>query len=105
MKCKNQKGIFKVTPGASIDNSTLSEMAPAFIAALGKAGEGTLVEIDLLETMDADSGTIKFLLAAASECAQRGLKFAVRSSGKTGELLHIANMARHMDLNTEDPST
>ena len=101
MKCKNQKGIFKVTPGGPIDNSTLSEMAPAFISVLGKADEGTLVEIDLLETVDADSGTIKFLLAAASECRQHGMKFAVRASGKTGELLQIANMARHMDLNTE----
>jgi hypothetical protein len=104
MKSKNQKGIFKVSPGASIENSTLSEVAPAFIAALGKASEGSVVEVDLLETMDPDSGTIKFLLAAASECQQRGLKFAVRASGKTGELLQIVNMARHMGLNIEDPS-
>ena len=104
MKCETQKGILKVTPGAAIDNSTLQAMATELLAAIANLEKGMPVEISLLETTEADSGTIKFLLAASVDCRQRGLKLAVRAAGKTGDLLQTASMARHIDLILEEPS-
>lgn len=104
MKCKTQNGVLKVSPDAAIDRSTLSETAAGFLAVVSKADLGMPVELDLLDTIDADSGTLKFLLAASNHCRQRGLKLAVRAGAKTGELLQLANMARHMELILEEPT-
>lgn len=104
MKCKTQKGILKIFPDVAIDSSTLPDIAVGFLAAIAKADAGMPVEISLLETAEADSGTIKFLLAASVDCRQRGLKLAVRAAGKTGDLLQTASMARHIDLILEEPS-
>jgi anti-anti-sigma regulatory factor len=104
MTCTDHHGILKVSPGAAVDTSTLSGMAAGLLAALSNAEAGTPVEIDLLETADADSGTLKFLLAASSDCRQRRLKLTVRAGGKTGELLQLTSLARHMNLILEEPS-
>lgn len=104
MKCKTLEGVLKLSPGAGINNSTLSDMAAGFLAALANADAAIPVEIDLLETADADSGTLKFLLAASRDCHQRGSKLSVRTGSKTGELLQFVSMARHMDLIIEEPS-
>jgi hypothetical protein len=104
MTCKDHHGILKASPGAAVDASKLSEMAAGLLAALSNAGAGTPVEIDLLKTADPDSGTLKFLLAASHDCRQRGLKLAVRAGGKTGELLQMTSLARHMNLILEEPS-
>jgi anti-anti-sigma regulatory factor len=104
MTCKDHHGILKASPGGAVDASTLSEMAAGLLAALSNAGAGTPVEIDLLETPDPDSGTLKFLLAASQDCRQRGLKLAVRAGDKTGELLQLTSLARHMNLILEKPS-
>ena len=104
MICNDHNGILKVSPGGAVDTSTLSEMAAGLLAALANAEAGTPVEIDLLETADADSGTLKFLLAASSDCRQQGLKLSVRAGGKTGELLQLTSLARDMNLIVEEPS-
>jgi anti-anti-sigma regulatory factor len=104
MTCTDHHGILKVSPGGAVDTSTLSGMAAGLLAALSNAEAGTPVEIDLLETADADSGTLKFLLAASSDCRQRRLKLTVRAGGKTGELLQLTSLARHMNLILEEPS-
>ena len=82
----------------------MPRLRTGLLAALSNAEAGTQVEIDLLETADADSGTLKFLLAASSDCRQRRLKLTVRAGGKTGELLQLTSLARHMNLILEEPS-
>ena len=104
MTCTDHHGILKVSPGGAVDTSTLSALAAALLAALANAGAGTSVEIDLQETADADSGTLKFLLAASNDCRQRGLNLTVRAGGKTGELLQLTSLASHMNLILEEPS-
>ena len=66
MTCTDHHGILKVSPSRAVDTSTLSAMAAGLLAAFANAGAGTPVEIDLLETADADSGTLKFLLATSN---------------------------------------
>ncbi len=66
MTCTDHHGILKVSPSGAVDTSTLSAMAAGLLAAFANAGAGTPVEIDLLETADADSGTLKFLLATSN---------------------------------------
>ena len=104
MTCTDHHGILEVSPGGAVDTSTISVLAAGLLAALSNAGAGTPVEIDLLETADADSGTLKFLLAASNDCRQRGLKLAVRAGDKTGELLQLTSLTRHMNLILEEPS-
>lgn len=104
MTCKDHHGILQASPDGAVDTSTLSASTAELLAALSKATAGTPVEIDLLKTADADSGTLKFLLAASHECRQRGLKLTVRAGGKTGELLQLTSLARHMNLVLEEPS-
>jgi len=104
MTCKDHHGILKASPGSAVDASTLSAMAAGLLAALANADAGMPVEIDLQETADADSGTLKFLLAASHDCRQRGLKLAVCAGGKTGELLQLTGLAHHMNLILEEPS-
>ena len=62
------------------------------------------IEIDLSDTESADSGTIKFLLAAANDCRQRGFSPGARATGGTGKLLRLLNMDRHLSLITEEVS-
>ena len=72
MKTKNQKGIFKITPGLELNASTAVKAAPQSQKALEKADGAKSVEIDLSETATFDSGTIKLLLALAQDCQNRG---------------------------------
>ncbi|MFM8716463.1 MAG: STAS domain-containing protein [Spartobacteria bacterium] len=98
MKTKTQKGTLKITPAGPVNASTLDSAAPEFLESLKKANGAMPVEIDLSNTESADSGTIKFLLAAANDCRQRSLTPGVRATGGTADLLRILNMDRHLNL-------
>jgi anti-anti-sigma regulatory factor len=104
MKTKNQKGILKIIPAGPVNAANLDSLAPDFLESLKKANGPMPVEIDISNTESADSGTIKFLLAAAHDCRQRGLTPGVHATGCTGELLRLLNMDRHLNLITEEAS-
>ena len=104
MKTKIQKGTLKITPAQPITTATLGTAAFQLLESLQKAGDSMPVEIDLSNTDAADSGTIKFLIAAANDCRQRGLSPAVRATGKTGKLLRFVNAERHLTILTEKDS-
>lgn len=104
MKTKVQKGTLKITPAGPINAATLDSAAADFLESLKKANGSMPVEIDLSHTESADSGTIKFLLAAANDCRQHGLTPTVRATGATGELLRLLNMDRHLSLITGEVS-
>ena len=104
MKSKIQKGTLKIAPDQPIHAATVGNAALELLECLEKAGESMPVEIDVSNTEIADSGTIKFLLAAANDCRQRGLKPGARTNIKTGELLRLVNMDRHIALITEKVS-
>ena len=104
MKTKTQKGTLKITPAGPVNAATLDSAAVDFLESLEKASGPMPVEIDISRTESADSGTIKFLLAAANDCRQRGLMPGVYATGGTGELLRVLNMDRHLSLVTEEAS-
>lgn len=104
MKSKIQKGTLKIAPAQPIHATTVGIAALELFECLEKAEESMAVEIDISSTDLADSGTIKFLLAAANDCRKRGLNPGVRTNKKAGELLHLVNMERHITLITEKVS-
>lgn len=104
MKTKTQKGTLKITPAGPVNAATLDSVSSDFLESLKKATGAMPVEIDLSDTESADSGTIKFLLAAANDCRQRGFSPGVRATGGTGELLRLLKMDRHLSLITEEVS-
>jgi anti-anti-sigma regulatory factor len=104
MKTKTQKGTLKITPAGPVNAANLDSVAPDFLESLNKANSPMPVEIDISKTESTDSGTIKFLLAAANDCRQRGLTLGVRATGGTGEFLRLLNMDRHLNLITEEAS-
>lgn len=104
MKTKTQKGILKITPTGPVNAATIDSVVPEFIESLKKASGAMPVEIDIAHTESADSGTLKFLLAAATDCRERGLTPSVRATGATAELLRLLNMDRHLNLISEEVS-
>ena len=104
MKTKTQKGVLKITPAGPVNAANLDSAAPDFLESLKKASGAMPIEIDLSDTESADSGTIKFLLAAANDCRQRGFSPGARATGGTGKLLRLLNMDRHLSLITEEVS-
>ena len=93
-----------ITPSQPVNTASLGASAIEFLESLQKASGTTSLEIDLTATEAPDSGTIKFLLAAANDCRQRGISPAVKATGKTAELLRLLNMDQHLSLNTGEVS-
>ena len=94
----------QITPSQPVNTASLGASAIELLESLQNAGASTSVEIDLTATEEPDSGTIKFLLAAANDCRQRGISPGVRATGKTAELLRLLNMDQHLALNTGEVS-
>jgi anti-anti-sigma regulatory factor len=94
----------QVIPSQPVNTASLGASAIEFLESLQNAGASTSVEIDLTATEAPDSGTIKFLLAAANDCRQRGISPGVRATGKTAQLLRLLNMDQHLALNTGEVS-
>jgi anti-anti-sigma regulatory factor len=94
----------QITPSQPVNTASLGASAIEFLESLQNAGASSSVEIDLTATEAPDSGTIKFLLAAANDCRLGGFSPAVRASGKTAELLRLLNMDQHLALNTGEVS-
>jgi anti-anti-sigma factor len=104
MKTKNQKGIFRITPGVELNASTAAKSAPQLQKALEKADGAQSVEIDLTETASFDSGTIKLLLTLATECQNRGLTLVIQSSEEAKQFLSLFNLHRRMSIITQEVS-
>ena len=104
MKTKNQKGIFKITPGLELNVSTVAKAAPQIQKALEKADGAKSVEIDLSETATFDSGTIKLLLALAQDCQNRGLTLKIQASQEAKQFLSLFNLQRRMSIITQEDS-
>jgi anti-anti-sigma regulatory factor len=94
----------QITPSQPVNTASLGASAIEFLECLQNASGSTSLEIDLSSTETPDSGTIKFLLAAANDCRQRGISPGVRATGKTAELLRLLNMEQHLALNTGEVS-
>jgi anti-anti-sigma regulatory factor len=94
----------QITPSQPVNTASLGASAIEFLECLQNASGSTSLEIDLSSTETPDSGTIKFLLAAANDCRQRGISPGVRATGKTAELLRLLNMDQHLALNTGEVS-
>ena len=94
----------QITPSQPVNTASLGASAIEFLECLQNASGSTSLEIDLSATEAPDSGTIKFLLAAANDCRQRGISPGVRATGKTAELLRLLNMEQHLALNTGEVS-
>jgi anti-anti-sigma regulatory factor len=95
----------QITPSQPVNTASLGASAIEFLECLQNASGSTSLEIDLSSTETPDSGTIKFLLAAANDCRQRGISPGVRATGKTAELLRLLNLDQHLALNTGEVST
>jgi anti-anti-sigma factor len=104
MKTKNQKGIFKITPGVELNASTAAKSAPQLQKALEKADGAQSVEIDLTETASFDSGTIKLLLTLAIECQNRGFTLVIQASEEAKQFLSLFNLHRRMSIITQEVS-
>ncbi len=104
MKTKNQKGIFKITPGLELNNSTVAEAASKLLKALEKAEGASTVELDLTETASFDSGTIKLLLTLAQDCQNRGLTLSIQASQEAKQFLNLFNLQRRMSIITQEVS-
>lgn len=102
MKTKSAKGVLKINPSQAVNISTLDLLAKEFEGNLSKAVGTTSVEVDLSQTDEADSGTIKFLIAAANDCRQRGLILRVRATEKIAELLCLLNINQCLYLIVEE---
>lgn len=94
----------QITPSQPVNAASLGASAIELLESFQNAGASTSVEIDLTATEAPDSGTIKFLLAAANDCRQRGFSPGVRATGKTAELLRLLYMDQHLALNTGEVS-
>jgi anti-anti-sigma regulatory factor len=94
----------QITPSQPVNTASLGASAIEFLECLQNASGSTSLEIDLSSTETPDSGTIKFLLAAANDCRQRGISPGVRATGKTAELLRLLNMDQHLALNAGEVS-
>ena len=104
MKTKNQKGIFKITPGLELNVSTVAQAATQLQKALEKADGASTVELDLSETASFDSGTIKLLLALAQDCQNRGLTLKIQASQEAKQFLSLFNLQRRMSIITQEDS-
>ena len=104
MKTKDQKGIFKITPGVELNASTAVKSAPQLQKALEKADGAHSVEIDLSETASFDSGTIKLLLALAQDCQNLRLTLKIQASQEAKQFLSLFNLHRRMSIITQEVS-
>jgi len=102
MKTKNQKGIFKITPGLELNTSNASKAASQLQKALEKADGAQSVEIDVSETASFDSGTIKLLLALAQDCQNRGLALQIQASQEATKFLNLFHLKRCMSITTQE---
>ena len=104
MKTKNQKGIFKITPGFELNASTAAKAAPQLQKALEKAEGVNAVELDLTENTSFDSGSLKLLLALAQECQNRGLPLRIQATAEAKRFLNLFNLQRRMSIITQEVS-
>jgi anti-anti-sigma factor len=102
MKTKNQKGVFKITPGLELNTSTLETAAAQLVKALQKADAAKSVEIDLSQTSAFDSGTVKILLALAQECKTRELTLQIQASKEAKQFLNLFHLQRRMSIITQE---
>ena len=102
MKTKNQKGVFKITPGLELNTSTVETAAAQLEKALKKADAANSVEVDLSQTSAFDSGTVKVLLALAQECQSRGLTLQVQASEEAKQFLNLFHLQRRMSIITPE---
>ena len=104
MKTKKQNGLLKITPNSEINASTIAKAAPQLQKALEKADAGGSVCLDLTETVDIDSSTIKLLLAAQGDCQEMGLDFQVQASEAGKNFLNSLSLHRRMSITTQEVS-
>lgn len=104
MKNETHKGPLQIAPATAVNSASLGAASIDFLERLQSASGSAAVEIDLSATDAPDSGTVKFLIAAANDCRQRGFSPGVRASGKTAELLRLLHMDQHLALNTGEVS-
>jgi anti-anti-sigma factor len=104
MKTKNQKGIFKITPGLELNASTAAKAAPQLQKALEKAEGANAVELDLTENTSFDSGSLKLLLALAQECQSQGLPLQIQATAEAKRFLNLFNLQRRMSIITQEVS-
>ena len=104
MKTKNQKGIFKITPGLELNASTAAKAAPQLQKALEKAEGANAVELDLTENTSFDSGSLKLLLALAQECQSQGLTLQIQATTEAKRFLNLFNLQRRMSIITQEVS-
>lgn len=104
MKTKNQKGVFKITPGLELNAATAAKAAPQLQKALEKADGTNAVELDLTENTGFDSGSLKLLLALARECQIRGLPLRIQATAEAKQFLNLFNLERRMSITTQEVS-
>ncbi len=104
MKTKTDKGTLHAIPSQPVNAASLGASAIEFLECLQEASGVASVEIDLSATETPDSGTVKFLLAAANDCRQRGFHPGVRATGKTAKLLRLLKVDQHLALNAVEVS-
>jgi len=102
MKTKNQKGIFKITPGLQLCSSTLDQAAPQLLKALEKATNTQTVDLDLSENTTFDSGTLNLILAIHMECQNRGLNLQIATSEEGEKFLRLFHLQHRMTITTEE---
>jgi len=104
MKTKNQKDIFKITPGIELNASTAAKAAPQLQKALEKAQGTNAVELDLTENTSFDSGSLKLLLALAQECQSQGRPLQIQATAEAKRFLNLFNLQRRMSIITQEVS-
>jgi hypothetical protein len=102
MKTKLQNGVLEIVPSGPVNSHTLADSAASLQEVLAQATGGLDVEIDLLETPQPDSGTIKLLLLAASELEARGAKLRVRVKAGADGLFDTLKINRHVTVLKEE---
>ena len=102
MKTKNQKGIFKITPGLQFNTSTLAQAAPQLLKALEKNSNSQVVSLDLTGNTTFDSGTINLILATHTECQNRGLNLQIDTTNEGAKFLRLFDLQRRMTITTQE---
>jgi anti-anti-sigma factor len=102
MRTKNQKGVFKITPGMELNASTAAKAGPQLQKALDKTEDARAVALDFTETSTFDSGTLKLLLAIHRECLKRGVELQIQASEAAKEFLGSLNLQRRMSITAQE---
>jgi hypothetical protein len=93
MRTKNQKGVFKITPGMELNASTAAKAGPQLQKALDKTEDARAVALDFTETST---------LAIHRECLKRGVELQIQASEAAKEFLGSLNLQRRMSITAQE---